>query len=75
MIDTKALGPRLVKPDRTERELVGRRDMPTHETPPARGRLDGRRSSATGATADHIVGMPAGRARHRTTIAGDEAFV
>ncbi len=54
---------RKVNPDPTDEELAGWRSAPTHESSLVWKRRDGRRSLVIGATADHIVGIPAEESR------------
>lgn len=54
---------RLVNPEPTDKEVAGWRRLPTQETSLVWKRRDGRRSLVIGATADHIVGMPAHESR------------
>ena len=53
----------LVNPDLGEAELAMLRAIPTHEKSLVWKRRDGRRSLVIGATAQHIVGMPAEESR------------
>jgi alpha-ketoglutarate-dependent taurine dioxygenase len=50
-------------PNPTDAELAGWRSVPTHEMSLVWKRRDGRRSLVIGATADHIVGLPAAESR------------
>jgi alpha-ketoglutarate-dependent taurine dioxygenase len=54
---------RKVNPDPSEDELAIWRGVPGHESSLVWQRRDGRRSLVIGATADHIVGMPADESR------------
>jgi len=54
---------RRVNPDPSEEELASWRTVPTHESSLVWQRRDGRRSLVIGATADHIVGVPADESR------------
>lgn len=54
---------RKVNPDPTDDELAIWRGVPSHESSLVWQRRDGRRSLVIGATADHIVGMPADESR------------
>jgi alpha-ketoglutarate-dependent taurine dioxygenase len=54
---------RKVNPDPDEQELAVWRGVPTHESSLVWQRRDGRSSLVIGATADHIVGMPADESR------------
>lgn len=54
---------RLVNPNPTDKELAHWRRLPTRETSLVWKRRDGRCSLVVGATADHIVGMPAHESR------------
>src|SRR5262249_37645668 len=54
---------RKVNPEPSSDELASWRSVPTHESSLVWKRRDGRRSLVTGATADHIVGMPADASR------------
>jgi alpha-ketoglutarate-dependent taurine dioxygenase len=54
---------RKVNPDPTEEELASWRTAPTHESALVWKRRDGRNSLVIGATADHIVGLPADESR------------
>jgi alpha-ketoglutarate-dependent taurine dioxygenase len=52
-----------VNPEPTDAELASWRAVPTHESSLVWKRRDGRRSLVIGATADHIVGVPADESR------------
>jgi alpha-ketoglutarate-dependent taurine dioxygenase len=52
-----------VNPNPTDEELASWRTAPTHESSLVWKRRDGRRSLVIGATADHIVGVPADESR------------
>ncbi|WP_319448905.1 MULTISPECIES: TauD/TfdA family dioxygenase [unclassified Mycobacterium] len=52
-----------VNPEPTDAELASWRAVPTHESSLVWKRRDGRRSLVIGATADHIVGVPAAESR------------